>query len=190
MKVAVIGLYYAPNLGDAVICDCVMDWMREAFPDARIDLVDIEGKTEFPQQAGMPLRELKIRQVKTKIEYWLTEHRLIDMMYFWNKRDVDARQKYYEKVAKKRYDAAIFAGGQLFMDWLSMDVSAFIKEFDKVHTPVFLNACGTGKAASWRIRNSLKENLSRSAVKFVSSRDDVKRRQRGFMPPRTRQRVH
>lgn len=173
MRIAVIGLYYAPNLGDAVICDCVAEWMREEFPNADIDIVDIEGKREFPNQVGMPLQELKIRQIKSKIEYWLTEHRLIDVMYFWNKRDVDARQKYYDEVAGRRYDAAVFAGGQLFMDWLSMDVSEFIKRFDKVNTPVFLNACGTGKAASRHIRSILKENLSKSAVKFVSSRDDV-----------------
>lgn len=28
MKIAVIGVYYASNLGDAVICDCVASWLR------------------------------------------------------------------------------------------------------------------------------------------------------------------
>lgn len=173
MKIAVIGLYYASNLGDAVICDCVAEWMREEFPDAVIDIIDIEGKCGFSEQVSMTLRELKIRQVKSKMEYWLTEHQIIDMMYFWNKRDVDTRRQYYGKVASRKYDIAVFAGGQLFMDWLSMDVSEFIKKFDEVNTPVFFNACGTGKAASRHIRNILKENLAKSVVKFVSSRDDV-----------------
>lgn len=172
MKIAVLGLYYSSNLGDAIICDCVMNWMRESFPKAHIDLIDIEGKKEFSTQVSMSVKEIKIRQVKSRIEEWLTRHN-IDMMCFWNKRDVQLRQKLYDKIAAEHYDIAVFAGGQLFMDWLSMDVSEFVKRFVYVHTPVFFNACGTGKALSRYIRERLKSALLSDVVKFISSRDNV-----------------
>lgn len=172
MRIAVLGLYYSSNLGDAIICDCVLDWMRKFFPKAQIDLVDIEGKKDFSTQVSMPVKEIKIRQVKSKIEEWLTKHN-VDMMYFWNERDVRLRQRLYDETAEKHYDIAVFAGGQLFMDWLSMDVSEFVKRFVCVGTPVFFNACGTGKALSGEIRERLKSALLSDAVKFISSRDNV-----------------
>ena len=32
MKIAVIGVYYASNLGDAIICDCVAFWLKKKWP--------------------------------------------------------------------------------------------------------------------------------------------------------------
>ena len=47
MKIAVIGLYHAPNLGDADNCDCVAAWMREAYPSAQVAVIDIENSRAF-----------------------------------------------------------------------------------------------------------------------------------------------
>lgn len=171
MKIAVIGLYYASNLGDAVICDCVMKWLRDQYPQAEIHLIDIEGKDSFSKQTTMPIFEMRIRQIKSKIEYWLTQHQIKDMMYFWNKKDVDSRQDFYDKIAGSRYDLAVFAGGQMFMDWLALDVSEFVRRFEKIGTPVLFNACGIGRTASTRISDILRGCLRKDIVRLISSRD-------------------
>lgn len=172
MKIAVIGVYYAPNLGDAIICDCVAAWLKEKWPSAVVDVIDIENKKEFAVQESASMRLLAYRNVKLQWEYWQTIHHIRDRVYYWNRADVDSRQDFYEEIAGRHYDAAVFAGGQLFMDWLSVDVTEFLKRFEKTGTPVYFNACGAGPAVSARIRELLSCYLRNDNVKLISSRDD------------------
>lgn len=173
MKIAVIGVYYASNLGDAIICDCVADWLRKRYPRAEVDLIDIEGKKEFAKQQSVSIFTLRYRRRKLQWDYWLTKHRIKDRVYYWNEIDVATRQEFYDYVGAQKYDAAIFAGGQLFMDWLSVDVCEFLKRFEKERIPVFFNACGTGFAVSDTIQNLLSCYLMNDMVKMISSRDDA-----------------
>ena len=93
MKIAVIGVYYASNLGDAIICDCVAFWLKKKWPSASIDIIDIENKKEFAKQTDTSLRTLEYRSWKLKWEYWQTKHHIKDWMYYWNKTDVESFQK-------------------------------------------------------------------------------------------------
>lgn len=172
MKIAVIGVYYASNLGDAIICDCVTAWIREKWPAAVIDVIDIEGKKGFVNQTDTSLRLLQYRNLKLKWDYWQTSHHIRDRVYYWNQSDVETRQDFYDEVAAGNYDAAVFAGGQLFMDWLSVDICEFLKRFEKAGTPVYFNACGVGISVSDKIRTLLSRYLLSGNVKLISSRDD------------------
>ena len=173
MKIAVIGVYYASNLGDAVICDCVFYWLWQKFPKAQIHMIDIEGKTEFAIQQPVSMRILKRRKRNLDRDYWMTRHNIEDRVYKWNCLDISQRQDFYNDVAMQGYDFAVFAGGQLFMDWLSVDVCEFLKRFEQHQIPVYFNACGTGLSISEKIRQLLKKHLMNENVKFVSSRDNV-----------------
>lgn len=175
MKLAVIGVYYAPNLGDAIICDCVAYWIKKQYPHAEVDIVDIEGKTAFPEQHATSIHTLYYRQKKLQWDYWLTRRNIKDRVYYWNAVDVETRQDFYDRIASGNYDAAIFAGGQIFMDWLSVDVCEFLKRFEKAKTPVFFNACGTGLSVSDTIQKLLAHHLQADTIKLISSRDDVKK---------------
>ncbi len=172
MKIAVIGVYYASNLGDAIICDCVEAWIKEKWPSAEVDVIDIENKSGFEKQTDTSLRLLEYRHRKLQWDYWQTRHHINDRVYYWNKVDVESRQNFYEEVAGRNYDAAVFAGGQLFMDWLSVDITEFLKRFEKVGTPVYFNACGVGISVSDKIRELLSHYLESGNVKFISSRDN------------------
>ena len=174
MKIAVIGVYYASNLGDAIICDCVAFWLKKKWPSASIDIIDIENKKEFAKQTDTSLRTLEYRSWKLKWEYWQTKHHIKDWMYYWNKTDVESRREFYKQIAEKGYDAAVFAGGQIFMDWLSMDLAAFLHCFEKAKTPVYLNACGVGISISSQIRDTLRQYLLNDNVKLISTRDNQK----------------
>ncbi|MCI5648701.1 MAG: polysaccharide pyruvyl transferase family protein [Fusicatenibacter sp.] len=172
MKIVIIGVYYASNLGDAVICDCVAYWIRERWPQAEIDVIDIENKQCFEKQTSTSLRLLEYRRRKLQWDYFQTKHHIRDRVYYWNQLDVGTRQLFYDQIAEKQYDAAVFAGGQLFMDWLSVDLTEFLKRFEKVGTPVYFNACGTGIAISEKIRQLLSHYLQSPNVKLISTRDD------------------
>lgn len=173
MKIAVIGVYYASNLGDAIICDCVAYWLQKKYPQAEVNIIDIEGKTNFGEQHSSSICMLRYRQRKLQWDYWLTRHGIKDRVYYWNKIDVAGRQDFYEFAGAQKFDAAIFAGGQLFMDWLSVDVCEFLKRFERKNIPVFFNACGVGLAVSDAIRKLLSQHLLDDTVKMISSRDDT-----------------
>lgn len=173
MKVAVIGMYYASNLGDAVICNCVAKWFRDAYPTAQVDVIDINGNTKFEVQETVSLRILRKRQKNMNRDYWLTRHGFDDKVYFWSHKNIENRLDFYQKVADRHYDAAVFAGGQIFMDWLSLDVCEFLKHFERTNTPVFFNACGVGISVSRQIQEKVQNYLNSDNVKLISTRDDV-----------------
>ncbi|MGN0334581.1 MAG: polysaccharide pyruvyl transferase family protein [Lachnospiraceae bacterium] len=173
MKIAVIGLYYAANLGDAVICDSTAYLLKRAFPDADIRVIDIEGKKEFAVQEYTSMRALKKRNRTLKKEYWLTKHHIKDWVYHWNRLDVELHQPFYESLRAEQFDAVVFAGGQLFMDWLSLDISEILSHLEKDRTLVFFNACGTGPSYSEKIRTYLSRELQSENIKLISTRDDV-----------------
>lgn len=58
MRILVLGVYYASNLGDAVICDCVADRLMRAFPGAQIDLKDVKNRHAFRFPAGADIKRL------------------------------------------------------------------------------------------------------------------------------------
>lgn len=60
------------------------------------------------------------------------------------------------------------------MDWLSLDITGFLKCFDKIGTPVYFNACGVGISVSSKIRKELSGCLLKDHVKMISTRDDQK----------------
>ena len=60
------------------------------------------------------------------------------------------------------------------MDWLSMDLAAFLHCFEKAKTPVYLNACGVGISISSQIRDTLRQYLLNDNVKLISTRDNQK----------------
>lgn len=173
IKFAVIGLYYASNLGDAVICDCVVGWLKRRYPGAQIDLIDIENKKGFPVQKTVSRITLEKRKWNLRRDYWLTKYGITDRIYYWNALDISQRRNFYKKVAEYGYSAVVFAGGQIFMDWLSLDVAGFLEEFEKMGTPVFFNACGTGMSVSGKIQRSLAKYLQSKVVCLISSRDNT-----------------
>ncbi len=175
MKIAVIGVYYAFNLGDAVICDCVADWLCEQYPQAEVDVIDITGKTEFGEQQPVSMLTLKRRQWHLEKDYRLTRSGKDDRLYYWSHLGTEGKQAFYDEVVSKNYDAAVFAGGQMFMDWLSLDICEFLKRFEKTGTPVFFNACGVGLSISQKIREELNIHLNRGDIRMISSRDDTEK---------------
>lgn len=173
MKIAVIGLYYASNLGDAVICDCVAAWLEKAYPAAQIEVIDIEGNKDLPVQETISALTRERRKWNLRRDQWLTKSGISDRIYYWSAAAIASRLSFYDEVGRRGYDAAVFAGGQLFMDWLSLGVCELLKRFEKARVPVFFNACGVGSSFSKQIRECLARQLNSENIKLVSTRDDA-----------------
>lgn len=182
MKILIVGLYFSNNLGDAVICDCAAARLRTFFPDAEIDIRDYVNRETFavPQETTMHSlhhrrKRVLLRQMVTQYTPWDKQLRHEE----WNLKQ--GNQSYINQVCQTDYDAVVFGGGQVFMDYLSLFAEAFVQRFAKKGTPMFFNACGTGPAFSPKIRLRLSSALMDSNVKLVSSRDDVALINRRYM---------
>lgn len=173
MKILLVGLYYADNLGDAVICDCARAKLQEHFPDAEITLRDFVDRFEFVPSKGSPHRSTRKRQVKEFLRRCATRYTWMDKEY---KREMCILQEnidYIEAQCREDYDALVFAGGQVIMDDLVLFAVAFGERFAQKGTPIFFNACGTGPAISPTVRKRVREHFARPEVKLISTRDSA-----------------
>lgn len=172
MKILVIGVYYASNLGDAVICDCTASLLQKQFPEASIEIADLCGRHDFVPQKRRTEKEQKQINRDDKKYKWITKWTPWDFAYKVKFGAAVSVFPYIDELCGKSYDLAVFAGGQLFMDWLSPYVCRFVENFQKKQVPVLFHACGTGPAVSPKLRKMLKEALCASCVRFISTRDD------------------
>ena len=70
-------------------------------------------------------------------------------------------------------DIAIFAGGQLFMDYFVFSIYLLQKKLTNKNVPISFNCCGVGKMESGFKRLLLKKILNSKNVKYISVRDNV-----------------
>lgn len=172
MRILLIGLYYANNLGDAVLCDCCRNMLQAHYPQAQIDVRDFMARTEFPAPAAHWKRDYQ-RTIRAILRKFATEHNLVDKQYTHELWMLDQNRTYIDRVCSENYDAVVFAGGQVFMDYLVMFAVEYVKRFAAKGTPIFFNACGTGPSFSPRIHEEMAQMLRNPAVKFISTRDDA-----------------
>lgn len=189
MKILVVGLYYDCNLGDAVICDCAAQRLRLFFPDAQVDVHDICHRFAFPEVVEIPTME-ELRRSKQQLlqHQYESSHTSTDLrlqeeewtIRYWNVAE------HVNTLAQTGYDVVVFAGGQIFMDYLGLFAETFVQGFGKLGTPVIFNACGTGPRYSPGVQKRLSLALMDPCVKLVSCRDDVRLVNRVYMEGRKR----
>lgn len=175
MKILVLGLYFDNNLGDAVICDCVAARLHSFFPDAQIDIRDYVSRSSFSAFEETSMQKLHSRRKRMLLRQTATQYTPLDKQLVHEEWKLNCwgDLSYIDQVCQTDYDAVVFAGGQVFMDYLALFAEAFVQRFARKGTPMFFNACGTGPAFSRKIRARLSAALMDPNVKLVSSRDDV-----------------
>ncbi len=172
MNILVLGVYYASNLGDAVICDCVAGLLQKQFPEAEISLLDLCGRQEFAPRKKRTRSEQRQIWIDDKKYKWITRLTPWDFAYRVKYGAASRKFPYIDAVCETPYDLAVFAGGQLFMDWLSPYVCRFVENFQKKQIPVLFLGCGTGPADSPKLRKKMEKALCSSCVRLISTRDD------------------
>lgn len=173
MRILVLGVYYARNLGDAVICDCVAAQLRAQFPGAEIVVKDVRARTCFAPEGEADLSAMERRRLRAKMRRIATKLRLADKEYDHHAYRLGQDAAYIDELCKLHFDLAVFAGGQLFQDGFALHIARFVRHFEESGTPVFFNACGVGAQISPKIRRALTEALKSPCVRLISTRDDA-----------------
>lgn len=173
MKILVLGVYYARNLGDAVICDCAAAQLRVHFPDAEILVRDIRSRSAFLPESEPDMKTMKRRRFRAALRNAATRFFFLDKEYDHHAYRLSQDTNYIDSLCRDHFDLVVFAGGQLFQDGFALQISRFVSHFEKSGTPVFFNACGTGPAVSPKIRKELSRALASPCVKLISTRDNA-----------------
>lgn len=172
MRILVLGWYYSDNLGDAVLTDCTAALLRRQYPQAEIIVRDLIGRTGFPNRKSTDMKALQHHQARARLRKIATKlgwDRQLYSAQWCIDRDKDALCR----AVSGEFDAAVFAGGQLFMDSLALAVEAAVTQLRQRNIPVFFNACGTGPSYSSAIQHRLGQALGQENVHYVSCRDNT-----------------
>lgn len=181
MNILILGAYCSCNLGDAVICDCVADTLRRAYPHARIEIRDPVDRKREGEAVIPPLAELAKRRVKRNIRIAATKFG-VDLTARRENRRMAQSKAHLDAVCAGDYDVVIFAGGQLFMDGYGAFLAYCTEKFAQRKIPVFFNACGVGPADSGAVTRQLAKAMKLPNVRHISCRDDAALVQKRYQP--------
>lgn len=173
MKIILIGYYYSPNLGDAVIADCVRARLHICFPDAEIVIRDIWGRTKVESGRNINLPDMKKQQIRQVYRGIMSRFSLADKQFSHEQDVLRMHKKEMTVIAEEPCDAVVFAGGQLLTDLLFYEVSFYIHHFSERGIPVYLNALGTGPVYSRNLHDIFTKALHDPCVHYISVRDHV-----------------
>lgn len=172
MHILILGAWCSCNLGDAVICRCVAQQLRIAYPDAELTVRDVIARDRLAPKAVPAEAMLRRRAVFSRGRQLLARVG-IDLIRGREERRVRANMAHLEQVCAGDYDLAVFAGGQLFMDGYGLFLEKCVELLGRRKIPVIFNACGTGPLHSRTIAKRLGAALRKENVIAVSTRDDT-----------------
>lgn len=166
MKILIIGELYSDNLGDGIIFDNIKRLLESYLNKSKIeiDFADLSCRKGYSEEKSNVKHE-NINILKKMI------HKSEYITY----KIQDIKKKKYIKFVcnKKRYDIAIFAGGQLIMPYFTFQIYNFVKYLSKKGTKIIFNACGVSKINSLILQYKMKKALNDRNVIQITSRDDV-----------------
>ena len=188
MRILLIGEIYSENLGDGVICDCVTWLIKKNFANCTIDKLDLsynvgvgkraideyynkKNKLQKRSEFIFKFNNLKIIKKLTYLKF----NFINKSQYLKNRNEYIKNKKIINEFInlKYDYDFAIFAGGQLFMDYFSYPIYTYVRKLSKRNIPILFNACGAGPIKSKVLIYKLKKSLNNNFVKGISTRDDI-----------------
>ena len=176
-KVAVVGLYSLPNMGDQMLCETTIFLLKKICKDIEIIKLDVFPKKRTDrtviERIERRLSSRMIKKAKKRFEYkdgskrrYVYERRMWKMQVF----------RYYEKTLKEA-DAIVFAGGgfvKFRTQGLNYYTEMIIEIAQKYNIPVMMNAVGIEGYNEQDFRcMSLKKHINSNVVKVITTRDNV-----------------
>lgn len=164
-KLLIVGEVYSSNLGDAVICDLVSKLIKEKYSSVEISYCDLSARNYYLQEFSYSL---------------IARVFIFCFRFFFRNSELHAgimnflfKQKYFSNIRDKfnSFDAVLFAGGQLFMDYFYLPVRQILLYAKKFNKPVFFHAIGCKKIKSILIQKKFNKMLNMQVIKWISIRD-------------------
>ena len=175
-KVAVVGLFTLPNMGDRILCDCTSYLIKEFDPDIEIAELDVNPRFEWMYEGFDHYKYRKSKQLKKKLEkkYKYTDstlRRYLEERFMWRLR----LYSHYKRVLSD-VDAIVFCGGG-FVKFRTQGLNYYVEMVTEIanrkHIPVMMNAIGVEGYDDKDIRCAmLKKHLNKRCVKAITTRDD------------------
>lgn len=163
-RMLLIGEYYSSNLGDNLLCQCMEKYLKAIYNNVAIEWADLT-------YGGKPL---KWKKYCFAIIYKLDKLGISKFRenFFSIVRAFFVACEVKRQLKSQNFDAIIFAGGQIFLDYFVEQIREVIKQAEYYQTPVYFNACGGGKLSPSSII-ILKKALSFNCVKRITTRDST-----------------
>ena len=160
MRILLIGEHYSQNLGDGVISLSVRHMLKDK---CEVDLLDLS------QNRGYRLIYENYRRSKIGIKTCLLRVKVID--YFNEYLKANGSLKNYLNEFSSYYDAAIYVGGSIFMDYFAVKQYYINVWLNSRNVPVMYNACGMSSLSNCLFKNAIKRAVGMNNVKYISLRD-------------------
>lgn len=176
MNILLIGECYSENLGDAVICETVAKLIKEKYSKAEITFLDISGRLYYQKYFQPDLSALKLKvffKLSSKIPYVFRLHPLYRQYEKNDIRYLRTCMLLNNLLNEKQYDIALFAGGEMFLDYFAGLIYYIVKKLNTWDIPVVFHACGMGRLSKdsvWLLKKAVKQ----ANVKSISLRDSFK----------------
>lgn len=175
-KVAVVGLYTLPNMGDRILCDCTEYLIKQFDPEIEVVHLDVNPRFEWMYEGFDHYKYRKSKELKKKLEkkYKYTDtglRRYVEENFMWRLREFS---KYRRTL--KGVDAIVFCGGG-FVKFRTQGLNYYVEMITEIanrkHIPVMMNAIGVEGYDDSDIRCAmLKKHLNMRCVKAITTRDD------------------
>lgn len=169
--VLVIGEYYSDNLGDPLLCEVVTNIIKEEYPGIEVIPFDISGKINMQdyfsvdKNSKSEIRKRKKRRYIRKIPFvQLKEKKQIP-----NSETINSLK---EILKHHHIDLAIFAGGEMFMDYFAQKIFITVKLLRK--TKIIFHACGMHEISE-KSKKLFQTIFRKNNVVSISVRDSYKR---------------
>ncbi len=173
MNVLLIGECYSTNLGDGVICKTVGKMIQDHYPDANITYFDISGKTNYEDDFSGHSRSFFVKWFVRFTDYfpWLFTKSVFYNAYHNNEaRYLHTMDHLHTILTSQKIDFAIFAGGEMFMDYFAGLIYYTVRQLSHKRIPILFHACGMEKLSANSIK-LLKKAFSCKSVVSISLRD-------------------
>lgn len=163
-NIVLVGEYYSSNLGDNLLCQCAEQLIRNYLDDISISWVDLTygSKPSF--------KKSQIFKIYDFFTSYIRNTNRGSLIYRYMAYNVYKRLRHIEK--RRKIDLIIFAGGQMFLDYFSFQISRIIKYAEQNDIPVIFNSCGFGSFSS-SAREQFINVLNSSVVKRITLRDGL-----------------
>lgn len=172
IRILLIGELYSSNLGDGILCECAQSLIKQKIKDVEIDVIDLSLRENYSNKKEDSLNKKRIlNALKSKL--FSIDILYANMEFYINSINSKSLQEKIRKKCDKKYNVAVFAGGQMFMNCFSIPIYYFVEELSSRNIPIIFNSCGVGKTKSMHARKKFKKALNNEHVKLISSRDDV-----------------
>lgn len=184
-KIAIVGLYTIPNMGDKILCEASEYLTRQIAPQLEIKRVDVlpRDSGEYKGWDSIKYRISKKMKKRSKEKFTYKDSGKYRYWYEYFMWWLRVNSHYKRELSD--VDAILFAGGG-FLKFRTQGLNYYVEQIIKIaragNIPVMMNGVGIEGYDEKDIRcQRLKQAINSDCVKVITTRDDVEILQRNYM---------